>query len=217
MFYYLYKITNKINGKIYIGAHKTQNLDDGYFGSGKLLILAIKKYGIENFEKDILNFFNTEKELFEAEVEIVNKEFVLRNDTYNLMEGGRGGFTYIDNNGLKYSVFRDDKKRSKEYSKKGIKILGEKRKDPVFCIKASKKISISLEKHYQNNPGHFSGQNHTEETKKRIGEANSKHQKGFGNSQYGTMWITNDIDNKKIKKSDIIPEGWKKGRVIKND
>ena len=60
------------------------------------------------------------------------------------------------------------------------------------------------------------GKKHKEESKKKIGEKNSIHQKGSGNSQYGTMWITNGIENNRIKKNDTIPEGWRKGRVIKN-
>ena len=88
MYYYLYKITNLINNKIYIGKHKTIKLDDGYMGSGKILRGAFKKYGIENFKKDIIEFYNSDDEVLLAEKEMANEEFVKRNDTYNIKIGG---------------------------------------------------------------------------------------------------------------------------------
>ena len=60
-FYYVYQITNKINGKIYIGQHSTLDIEDGYFGSGRVLRLALKKYGKESFTKEVLNFALIEK------------------------------------------------------------------------------------------------------------------------------------------------------------
>lgn len=92
IFYYLYKITNLLNHKIYIGCHQTTNLNDGYMGSGKALLLSQKKYGIHNFSKEILEFFDDTETMLLAEKRIVTKEFIQEDNNYNLAEGGKGGY-----------------------------------------------------------------------------------------------------------------------------
>jgi len=91
---YIYKITNKINDKFYIGkSSKLVNESTDYFGSGLLIKKAIIKYGKENFVKDILvDNIQTELELNELEIEFIDKhksEFGKK--CYNLAEGGTGG------------------------------------------------------------------------------------------------------------------------------
>jgi hypothetical protein len=96
MYYYLYKITNLLNNKFYIGIHSTENLEDGYFGSGRALKQAISKHGKHNFKKEILEYFNSYEEVSAREKEIVNEEFVKSQKTYNLNIGGYGSFSYIN-------------------------------------------------------------------------------------------------------------------------
>lgn len=113
MYHYFYKITNKINGKFYYGVHNTNNLNDGYFGSGKVLKEAYKKYGIENFEKEILKFFDTEEEAFAHEKEVVNEELIKNKECYNVQIGGKyfgtvGKVPVKDANGKRFWVFKTD-------------------------------------------------------------------------------------------------------------
>lgn len=91
MNYIVYKTTNKVNGKIYIGVHKTTNINDGYLGSGVFLKQAIEKYGRENFDREILHNCDTYEEVLQIESDIVDEKFVSRNDTYNIALGGGFG------------------------------------------------------------------------------------------------------------------------------
>jgi hypothetical protein len=85
-----------VNNKIYVGVHKTKHLDDKYMGSGKVIKDAIKKYGIDNFKKDIIEFFEDSISMYNSEKLIVNEEFLKRDDVYNIRRGGFGGFDYLN-------------------------------------------------------------------------------------------------------------------------
>lgn len=98
----LYCTTCTVNGKIYIGVHKTENPDifDGYIGNGlevgwsiknpsTAFQYAIKKYGYSKFKRNILYIFSTEEEAYKKEAEIVTMEFIKRRDNYNTAIGGK--------------------------------------------------------------------------------------------------------------------------------
>tara|TARA_R110000803_G_scaffold44486_4_gene94148 strand:+ start:932 stop:1888 length:957 start_codon:yes stop_codon:yes gene_type:complete len=86
--HYTYSITCLVNGKIYVGRHSTNNIDDGYMGSGKLLKRAMKKYGEEKFIKIILAFYESIEDCVKAEIQIVTQDFASRSNTYNIVVGG---------------------------------------------------------------------------------------------------------------------------------
>ena len=91
MYYYFYKITNNINGKYYYGVHHTENINDGYMGSGVLLWRAYNKYGQSNFTKEIIRYFDNADDMFKYEAEIVNEDLVKDVNCYNIALGGFGG------------------------------------------------------------------------------------------------------------------------------
>lgn len=224
MFYTIYRTINKINGKIYVGMHKTTDLNDDYMGSGKILGYAIEKYGKENFEKEILYTFDNVAEMEEMEAKIVNEAFIVREDTYNIKLGGEGGWTYINSNSNIRAGFETWNTEllsefSKISGKKGTKNFIEKLGSYELFVEHMNKIGnqgrLTIKQNYPN--GIWYGKTHTEETKAKIGAANSKHQSGKGNSQYGMIWIYSEKEktSKKIYKWTPIPEGWKKGRKIK--
>ena len=96
-FHYVYEITNKLNGKIYVGKHSTTNLNDGYMGSGSILKDAIATYGLDNFEMTTQIMCESEEAAYQLESDIVDIEFIKRADTYNIVTGGSGqrtGYTH---------------------------------------------------------------------------------------------------------------------------
>lgn len=210
-YHFIYKTTNLVNGKYYIGMHSTSNLKDGYLGSGKYLRNSIKKYGKENFEIEILEYCVSREILVTREKEIVND--VLLEDVLcmNLKTGGSGGFSYKDSeNGRLHANIKR-------------KFLLET--DEEFKFKFSNSVKNGLKKARENGKKfgfqstnqryNWSGKKHKPETILKMIQSASVITKSVGelNSQYGTIWITNDIFNRKISKYDTIPDGWRRGRA----
>ena len=213
--HYIYKTTCNVTKRYYIGMHSTNNLEDGYLGSGKRLRYSIRKYGKENHIKEILEFLPTREELVIREKKIITEELLNDSNCMNLCVGGQGGFISIE--GTKKGRRITDEILEKKYGKDFRKIVSKNYQNSLSEEKRKEngeKIKIRL-KEIGFNHSNFKGKKHTPETIKKMKESKKNHGKGVNNSQYGTCWITNEIQNKKIFKGGLIPEGWRLGRIIK--
>jgi hypothetical protein len=209
--HYIYKTTCLITKKYYIGIHSTTNINDGYLGSGLRLRRSIRKYGIENHVREILEFFPNRNLLMEKEKEIVTSEFIKDELCMNLKEGGNGGWTHeqhVMGAYKSHEVVRYKLKTDPEYSER-LRLCGS--------IHNKRKIEMGIPNVFPPSAS-WKGRTHTEESKRKIGHSNSKNHIGKLNPQYGKCWIYNEHLKlaKSIKKSELeyyILNGWKKGRT----
>lgn len=188
-------------------------------GSGVNIHRAIEKYGIKNFKKEILFECKDEYEMAEKEAEIVNEEFLKRDDVYNIAKGGYLGGTLSLRNYTKEDL--------KNWGKLGAKRLKDKLdSDPKFRKNWYEKLvrtsqSPEAKAKRAAHPGSFTGRKHSKETKQKISEISRENnfQKGINNSQFNTCWINNLKENKKIKVEELnfwLDQGWIKGRKMFN-
>lgn len=203
--YCIYKITNLINGKTYIGQHKYQKLYDKYLGSGKRLWEAYRKYGFENFKKDILVFNIVRKDF----IDLLEKEYIAferlnnKNGCYNIADGGEGG------PGIKKGIHL-----SEEHKRK----LSEAHKGKRHSDTQKQKVSKSLLKYYETHYGSAKGKhwNVSEETKRKM----SKAKKGKPSPARGKVMLEEQKRkiseaNKGKKRSEEVRKRWseaKKGK-----
>lgn len=189
-YHYFYKITNLINNHFYYGVHNTSNLNDGYMGSGTRLWNAYKKYGIDNFKKEILKYFNSAEDAFNYEAEIVNEVLLNDDNCYNLSIGGKGGF--IPN--------------IKDYIKTSLKdkiCVKLKNTEEYFLIDKNKYDSSKYDTNWTN-------RSHTEESKNKIRKKLTPK-----NSTNTHIWVNKDgivkyLDKRKL--NEYLQTGWNLGR-----
>lgn len=166
--FYIYRITNKINGKTYIGQHKYKDLNDNYMGSGKLIKRAQKKYGIENFEKEILySRIQYKATADDMERFAITKERALGKAEYNIADGG-GGIS-----GYHFHLSEETKKKMSE---------SRKCKKPYEMTEEIRKKMIESHK----------GKKQSEETRKKI----SEYRKGKTSPNKGSHWKL--VDGKRV-------------------
>lgn len=217
MYHYVYKTTNNINKKYYIGAHSSNKLNDGYLGSGEILKQSIKKHGKKNFTKEILSFFDTRQEAFEYEQKLVTESLVNDDNCYNMCTGGLGCTI-----------------KSAEYKKK----MSEKLKGRVFSEEHKRKISLAQTgpknhrygKSNSNNPKLYGpdngmyGKKHSEETKKRMSENRKKNKiqltdglkLAYSLACKNKLWYNNGVVAKRFYEN-TQPIGFVKGRKIRKE
>ena len=189
-YHYIYKITCKITNKFYVGMHSTSNLEDNYMGSGRRIIYSIRKYGLDNHEKEILEFLSDRNLLKQRESEIVNEMLLEDPLCMNLALGGAG-----DVYGQKWKVkhyrpLSDSHKASLRKAMKGI--AGKYERTPEI----KEKISETLKNQQQ-----------TEDARQKRSESHKKywaeHPEEKENKKLSTLkgWETRRQRQEMLKKT----------------
>lgn len=206
----LYKITNKANNRFYIGKHLYDATPfDEYSGSGVLIAKAYKKYGVEVFEKEILEYNVEESEIDDLEKTYIKKYKKLYPTLcYNIAPGGTGGITYIGDNPRKgWKPSAETRRRMSESQlgktpwNKGMKYTPEMRKRISDGVRKSEKAGYQLDESYRE--------------KCRQAHINSPNNKGSNHYAYNKIMINNGSIQQYIDKNSEIPSGWVKGRICK--
>jgi len=192
---YIYKITHKESKKIYIGIHSTNNMDDKYYANGvyeasknsknewtKLnrgieknnmhMKNALVKYGKKAFEREIIEICKSRKKLIEREAELVTKDFIERNDTYNHRTGGYANTEFSD--AVREKISTNNPMHRKDIRKKVSKAVKEswtEERKLNFSDHNPMKNDIIVEKHTGSNSAWY-GRKHAPESIEKMRKAN---------------------------------------------
>ena len=228
-YYLIYQIRNKLNGMIYVGKHQTEDLNDGYMGSGIRIVRAIEKYGVENLEKTILFECSSVEEMNAKEAEIVNEEFIARDDVYNIKLGGEGGWQWLNNGD--YCAGSEKRKNARKKAKQLY--VDHPELHDQFCKSISEGIRNKIAKMSDNEREEFRqknskrakcgfskaflGRHHKPETIEKIKHARKENPLiGDKNGMRTHMWIRNPHtkETKAWPRNQEIPFGWERGTYI---
>ena len=190
--YYIYLITNLLNGKQYIGKHFGE-LNDSYLGSGTKLQEDIKEFGKQNFKKDILYISQNEEENCLKEKEFIEKYNAVENQNfYNIHVGGKGGNTiagWSEERRLEYSKKLSEQRKGELNPRYGVHLSEETKekirqnRDTSYMQTEEYRKAMSTATSGEKN-GMY-GKHHTEESKQKMSEHSIGKTTGEKNGMYG--------------------------------
>ena len=202
-YHYIYKTTCKVTGKFYVGMHSTNNLDDGYLGSGKILGYSRHKYGDENHVKEIVEFLPSRDALKLREKEIVNEELLSDPLNIYLKYGGEGGWDHKP--GVNILLQKFD---LKERSAKAARTRAMRSENLQYAQALSAKLSASHKGQQA-----WLNKTHTADTKAKMSASMRGRHDKENNPQFGKCWVTNGAAAVMVKKEQL-PEYLSSGYVL---
>lgn len=225
MYGYIYLTTNLINGKGYIGKHRSKEFDPTYVGSGSVLWKAINKYGLDNFSVEMLCPCFSEDELNSEERFLISYfDCVESRDYYNCAPGGAGGSSYGVNSPNYARAFSDEWR-----SHLSASLIGRH-------LSEEHKLSISKSLEGNDRGKYNAGTKFTDIHKSRISQSLLHNTNGSGprsdefckkmssamkgnHNTSGRVWINNGSHTKRIKPEELplyLSSGWSEGRCNKS-
>lgn len=193
--HFLYKTTNKINGKIYVGVRSSKTDPmvsfDGYLGSGLIFKKAVKKYGKKSFNREVMVICEDAKYAYFLEERFVSDVFIKDKNNYNIVVGGKGGYIGSD--------FYNNKENRKKISERSKKISEQ------FIIDYGEQAMADRMKHVSAGC--------TEESRKKGAEALKKR---FNDPEFVAKkkesaikaWKKDDSDERKVSVSENFKSYW---------
>jgi len=213
---YIYKITNNINKKIYIGkSTDTRNHKQiSYYGSGKLIQLAIKKYGVENFTKEIIDKCNTNIELCEREIYWIS--YYNSSDLtigYNITNGGDGGDTISNHpHNIDIRTKISNSLKGRVFSSKHKENLRNNHHSKLYNCDVYDKISKSLKDKPKTTAHRENLSNSIKELYNNGFKSNFQTDNPMKNNNYIWIYDKTTLKTKRIIDTDTIPDNYAKGR-----
>lgn len=220
---FIYKTTNLVNGKIYIGQHRCDTDEfDGYLGSGVSLLNAVKRYGRRNFKRETLRVCDTQLQLDAWEMLYIKKfDSTNKKVGYNILPGSANKFGQVNPMMIprvKEKMIKNrrgkcageccywygkhlSEETKRKISEKAKQRLADPKNNPRYGKHWSEEFKAHMSKKMTGNTN-ARGKVVSEITRQRIRESGT-----------GIRWITNGVETKRLLRGVSMPDGWWIGRT----